>query len=374
MEPVSPPLKILQIVSGTDVNGALVHCRLLSRELSRRGHDVTIACRTESWLWSQLDDCSLRLVTCEMERWPLAGLRRFADWIRRERFDVLHTHMSSAHMFGIIMKRLTGVPVVATAHSRHVQPWWRLNDRVIANSKSTASFQQRINLVNRCQIATINCFVDTTKFREPGKNVYRAIRRQWRFKPDTRVIVIAGAAVPYKGHMYLFQGLPEMIRQIPDLRVVVVGRFKRGEWYTDRLRKYLVQENLFKRVKWIGRRNNMHEILSAADVVAIPSIVESFGMVALESMAAGTPVVATATGGLKELIDHENDGLLVPARDSGALAKSVLRLFSDPELREKLIAGGQKTVANRYAPEKLTRQIEHVLWQACQPTNSRSAA
>lgn len=321
-----------------------------------------------------MDDSPVRLVTCRMRRWPLAELYRFANWIRREKFDVIHTHMSSAHMFGVIMKRMTGVPVVATAHSRHIQPHWRLNDHVIANSAATQRYQQRVNLVQSRRISTIHCFVDTCKFCEPDPVIYRGLRRQWHFQPDTRVMVIAGDVVPHKGHLFLFQCLPRLMRRYDDLRLVVVGRFQRRESYTRKLRNFLLQEGILKRVKWIGRRDNMHEILGAADLVIVPSIVESLGMIALESMAVGTPVIASRTGGLIELIEHERNGLLVPAKNSQAIGESVVRILDDLAFTRKLIAGGKQLVDQRFSPAVLARQVEDVLQQVAVDKTTPSKA
>lgn len=309
-----------------------------------------------------------------MKRWPLGELRRFANWVRRERFDVLHTHMSSAHMYGILLKQMTGIPVVATAHSRHVQPYWRLNDHVIANSGATRRFHRRVNRVRRDQISTIHCFVDTDRFCDPEPNIYRAIRRQWRFPATTRVIVMGGDVVPHKGHAYLFQALPELTQRFPDLRVVLVGRFRRGESCTNRLRQYLLDHQLYKRVKWIGRRNNMHEMLAAADLVAIPSLVESFGMVALESMAVGTPVIASQTGGLAEWIEHRRNGILVPPRNADAIAQAATELLEDAELRQTLISGGKQLVTTRFSPAALTRAIESVFHQVAHKGNRKHVA
>ncbi|MGI9515887.1 MAG: glycosyltransferase family 4 protein [Pirellulaceae bacterium] len=357
----SQSLKILQIASGTDVNGALVHCHLLCRELVRRGHDVTLVCRRRSWLWGRLSDVSLRLVDCEMNRWPPGELRPMADWIRRERFDVMHTHMSRAHMFGIVMKHLTGVPVVATAHSRHFQPHWHLNDRVIANSEATRRFHRRVNQLSPRLMETIHCFIDLDRFTTAHPQIGRALRRQWHFEPDTRVIVVAGDVVPLKGHRYLFDSLPQLIQRYPDLRLVVVGRFYRPESCTRRLRRFQLEHGLERRVKWIGRRDNMHEVLAAADLVVIPSIIESLGMVALESMAAGTPVIASQTGGLTELIVDRHNGLLVPPRDSGAITTAVSELLDDQELARNIRDNGMRWVHERFSPAVLTTQIERVL-------------
>lgn len=368
------PLKILQLTSGTHVNGALVHCKLLSSHLARRGHQVTIGCRKNSWLWKELAEQPVRVVTCQMKRWPLDNLTRFADWIRRERFDVIHTHMSSAHMFGIIMNRMTGVPVAATAHCRHVQPWWRLNNVVIANSESTYRFHRRVNWVPNRQITKVHPFIDNEKFQPPDLHMYRAMRREWRFALDTQVIVIAGDVVSHKGHYYLFETLPQLLAKFPKLRVVVVGRFRRGEAYTNRLRRFLVDHQLYNKVKWLGRRDNMQDVLGAADVVAIPSLVESFGMVALESMAVGTPVVASDTGGLRELIKHQQNGLLIAPKDSQRMATAIEDLLSHPELRDRLTTGGRQMIEQCFSPDRLIDQIETVLYEATCVEKNRIAA
>ena len=357
------PLKILQLVSGTDVNGALVHCRLLARELAKRGHLVSIGCRAGSWLWNQMDDSSVRLITCDMKRRPVSRMQSFADWIRREKFDVMQTHMSSANLFGVLMKQMTGVPVVATAHSRHIQPHWRFNDHVIANSAVTQRYMRRVNRVNPQRLTTVHCFVDDEKFREQETIIYRGLRRQWRFQLDARVVVIAGDVVPHKGHWYFFQCLPDLLKRFPDLQVVVVGRFKRDEKYTQKLRRFLLQHRILNRVKWIGRRNNMQEVLSAADLAVIPSLVESLGMVALECMAVGTPVVASRTGGLIELIENEQNGLLVPAKNPQAIGQAVTRLLKCEQLQTELVAGGKSVVATRFSTDVLVRQVEAVLRQ-----------
>ena len=228
--------------------------------------------------------------------------------------------------------------------------------------------------MKKSRIATIPCFVDLDKFRPPERRIVRGIRRQWRFAADTRVIVVAGDVVPHKGHSYLFRSLPSLVRQFDDLRVVVVGRFKRGESCTDRLRRFQLQNGLLRRVKWIGRRNNMHEILAAANVVAIPSIVESLGLVALESMAVGTPVVASDTGGLSELIRHEHSGLLVRPANPEAIGNAVAKLLHDPELGERLVRNGRTHVADSFSPAVVTRKIVHQLNRAVRSRRQRKAA
>ncbi len=358
-------LKILQIISGRQVNGALVHCKLLTERLVRRGHDVTVMCRPDSWIWDQLNEINARVVLSEMNRWPLTELWRASRWVQREGFDVMHTHMSRAHAYGVLLRRLSGVPVVATAHNRYVQLHWRLNDRVIANSEATRQFHCRYNRVLQHKVSTIHCFVDLPRFAKLNPRSRMRMRRSWRVQEHQPVIGIVGDVVARKGHWYLFNSLPGLLRQFPDLLLVVTGRFKRNEPYVKKLRRYLLKHQLVGKVKWLGRRDNIPEIMSALDVLVVPSLEEPMGMVPLEAMAAGTPVIAARTGGLIEVVKHEVNGILVPVKDARSIETAVARLLSDAELGRAVSSRGLKWVHNQFSPPVLSEKIEQTLITAC---------
>lgn len=353
-------LKILQITSGLEVNGALEHCRLLSRQLARHGHSVTIALRRGSWLWKHVDQLPVQMIECDMNRWPLTDLARMADWVKSHGFDVMHTHMSRAHLYGILLRQMSGVPVVATSHAQYYQPHWYFNDHVIANSESTLRHQRRYNLVPRSRSTRIHCFVDLERLSAVDAHWRTGMRNQWHVDGAQKVIGIVGDVVPYKGHIFLFRALPELVRRFPGLRVIVVGRFHRKEACTRKLRRFQLENGLERHVRWIGRRDNMHMVLSGVDVVAVPSLVESMGMVAVEAMSAGRPVVAARTGGLTDLVFHEENGLLVPPADPHSLADALTRLLSDDKLSKELADNGREWVRANLDPETLTRQIEDI--------------
>lgn len=353
-------MRILQINSGTEINGAIMHTYLLSRQLRELGHDVSVVCRPGFWLWNHLDGTGVERVASQMVRRPLEILR-IARHVRRQQIDVIHTHMSRAHMFGLLLRMATGVPCVATAHNRHFQLHWRWNDFVIANSQATREFQIRVNRVSPARIQTVYCYSDLSRFQAVNAETRRRTRRELGINDQRPLIGIIGEVVKRKGHIYLIRALPEILRAYPDAQIALVGRFKRRERETQALRDFLAEQRLYRKIIWIGRRNNVQDFLAAMDVCVVPSIEEPLGLVAIEAQAAGTPVVVSDTGGLTEIVTHEQNGLVVPVKDSSAIAANVVRLLRDPDFATQLVANGRASVAERFAPEKLVLQVVDVL-------------
>ena len=94
------PLKILQLISGRNINGALTYCKFLSEHLIARGHEVTILCRSNSWMEEEPVP-GVKIFNSEMNRSP-GEIGRIRDWVKAEKFDLLHSHMTRAHAFGVL--------------------------------------------------------------------------------------------------------------------------------------------------------------------------------------------------------------------------------------------------------------------------------
>ncbi|WP_148618763.1 glycosyltransferase family 4 protein [Mariniblastus fucicola] len=351
-------MKILQVISGREINGALTYCKYLSEMLAARGHDVTILCRRNGWL-EQTGVKGVRFINCEMNRKP-SDVGRIANWMRHEGIDVLHTHMSRAHAFGVLLKMTSGVPVIATAHNRSFQIHWRMNDFVIANSQATMDYQRRVNRVGSSNLEKVLCFTDLQRFKGvTPRDVYR-VKRQLKVNPDEFLCGCVGEIIKRKGQVYLFQALRQIIEAIPNFKLVLLGRFRREEPYTQKLRSILLSEGLQGRVKWLGLRENIQDFMTAFDLLAVPSIEEPLGLVAVESLAAGTPVVATRTGGLPEIVKHQRCGLLVPPRNPGALAKSIIELAKNEPARRSMGLAGQEFVYEEFDTERLCERVEQI--------------
>jgi len=352
-------LKILQVISGKTVNGAMTYCKFVSQQLTALGHEVTILGRPDGWIRDNVDS-SIQFLPSELSRSP-SEISRVAKWVKANHIDVVHTHMSRGHAFGVLLRMMTGVPVVATAHNQSFQLHWRMNDYVIANSQATYDYQRRINRVANRQMETVHCFTDLERFKHVKPLDVTIVRRQMRLKGDEFLVGVVGEVVARKGHLYLFEALSRVVKEIPKLKLVLLGRFNRNEAYVKKLRAIQLRDKIFCHVKWLGLRWNIQDFMAAFDLTVVPSVEEPLGLVALESMAAGTPVVASDTGGLPEIVRPGENGLLVPPKSPGALADAIIKMATASESeRQRLGDNGRQMVQVEFDPQLLTRQVESV--------------
>jgi glycosyltransferase involved in cell wall biosynthesis len=350
-------MRIMEIVSGDWVNGAVSHCALLTRELARRGHVVTLVCRPRAWIAEQLADEPVEVVFSDMRRFPPRELRRVAAEIRRRRIDVVHTHMSRAHFFGVLLRLFAGVPSVATAHSQLLQPHWMFNDLVIAVSEATRRFHHRFNLVRSKRIVTIHNFVPHAAAAAELEAGRREMRASLDVPDDALLLGIVGTILPSKGHLYLIRALPKILSAAANVRLAVVGTHESPE-YVDLLRQEAKRLGVESKIAWIGHREDVPIVMSAFDVCVVASLKENLPQVVLEAMAAGVPVVATAVGGIPECVLSGETGVLVPPRDSNALAEALVGLLRNAALRGALGAAGRRRVQDHFSPESQVPLVE----------------
>ena len=358
-------MKILQIISGRNVNGAVLYCKLLSEQLAARGHDVTILARKGCCLARYFSDgqSNIRYEESNLNRFPPGQLRKYARQVNQNGYDLVHTHMSRANTFGILLKMMTGVPVIATAHANHFHPHWQVCDQIIANSQATYDYQKRINRIPTHKLSMVHCFTNLDRVHSVTDRSIHVVRRQLRLRGGEFLVGIVGEVVKRKGHLTLFRAMKEIVKQVPNFKLVILGRFHRDEAYIRQLRGLLIQEGLFQRTKWLGLRENVQDFMATFDLCVVPSNVEPLGLVAIESLAAGTAVVATDVGGLPEVVDHGESGLLVPPNKPQLFAEAVIRLAKDNEFRELCGEIGKVRMFERFAPNRLTSQVEQIYSQ-----------
>ncbi len=273
---------------------------------------------------------------------------------------MIHTHMSRAHFFGVMLRLASGLPCVATAHSRHVQLHWRFNDLVIAVSEATRRYHQRWNRVTAERIVTIPNSVNRQRLETAAAPQRARVRAELGLDDSWILLGTIGSVIPRKGILYLVRALPQVLAAAPRTRLAIIneGGFK---GYTAKVRATIRRLGLENHVLWLGPGNHVPRLLPALDLYVLPSLEESLPMAVLEAMATGLPVVATSVGGVPECILPGETGVLVPPADCAALGGAVVRLLKDPAERRRLGNAAQCDIRKRFSPDGQTGQIETAL-------------
>ena len=355
-------MRIIEIIAGAGVNGAIQHGLLLSRELAQRGHAVTVVCRPDGWLRRELASGPVAVVESDLHRWPVDELWRVAGIARRQRVEVLHTHSSRAHIFGVLLCWLSGVPCVATAHAESRHWHWMLNDRIIAVSEATRRFLRANTFVSHSRIEVIPNFVCHSRFGTVPPETRARLRASFGIEPSTPLLGFVGSLFEGKGWHDLVRVFSRVHLTEPNARLLVVGDGAAN--YRAMLESEATQLGVAPHVIWAGQRFDIPEVLTALDIFVSPSLKETFGLAVLEAMAAGLPVVAVAVGGVPELVRHGETGILVPLGDDDAMLGAILALIRDENRRRKLGKTGQRHAREHFSAEIQMPRIEAVFARA----------
>jgi glycosyltransferase involved in cell wall biosynthesis len=352
-------MRILEVVAGVGVNGAVLHARLIASELKRRGHEITLVCLPNSWVGKQLAEEDVTIIHSDMRRRPNDDLRRIANLCRDQQIDVIHTHMTKAHNFGVMLRMRSGIPCVAAAQNRSMQLHWMWNDKVIAVSEATRRYHRWFNLVRNSKIDVVHNFIDDRQFEDLDSRARRPLRARWGVPGDVPAMAVVGDVIPRKGAIHLIRALPAILHQAGDVRVFMVG--PNYGTYHKRVRAEAERLGVADQVIWLGHRKDVPRVLTAADVFVLPTLEDNLPLAILEAMALGLPVVSTRVGGIPECVISGVTGEVVRPRNAKALAAALVPLLQDAELRQKYGAAGRKLMQERFSVESQVPQIETIL-------------
>ncbi|MCP4191260.1 MAG: glycosyltransferase family 4 protein [Planctomycetaceae bacterium] len=350
-------MRIIEMVSGTAVNGAVVTCLEITRAMLDLGHEVTLVCRPNSWIAEQLEG-EVDIVYSSLKRWPTHELRRVASIARDRQIDVIHTHMSSANFFGVLLRRFWGIPCVATANNRYIQLHWMFNDHVVAASEATRKFHQRYNLVPKRRIEVVYNFIDDRRFHHVPADAGLCFRQSLDIDEDALLIGAVGDVLQRKGLLYLVKALPRIIAEIPRAHLVSVGYQKKPyiNVVLDEAKRLGVQD----RITWAGYRNDVVNVMSGIDVMTLPTLEDNLPLAILEAMACSVPVVASNVGGIPECVIDGQTGYLVPPAQPQPLVTALTNVLGDQEHRLALGAAGRQRIRENFSRESQLDRIEQV--------------
>ena len=360
------PLRIAMMVSGPGINGAIVHALILTRYLARRGHKLLLLHRPDAWIARQSGLNEVELFETSFGRSP-RELTRVTRRLNGFGAEIVHTHMSSAHTYGMLTRILSRRPVVATAHSQSIQLHWRFNNIVIATSPGAAEHHRRRNLVPQSALRVQANFIETTRFPELTEERRRAARREFGFGDDVFVIGSVGFIDDRKNQLDLAQALGRIVRKAPQARLLLVG----GEdaAYGAEIRSTAERLGVGRHIVFTGPRQDIAHVLAAMDAFALVSRKETGPLAVLEAMASALPVLATRIGMLPDFVRDGDAGYVVDVGDVPAIADRLTAMALAPDRRKTMGRAAQKIVRDEYDVEIAGPRIEAILAEAAQMKN-----
>jgi glycosyltransferase involved in cell wall biosynthesis len=357
-------MRITQILSGREMNGAVRHCFMLCDALAERGHEVTLVHRPQLQTGREVS-ARVCCVAAGFAHDP-SGPREMAAIVGAAGAQVMHTHMSDAHAMGAILRVWRKVPSVATAHSRTVQLHWAFNDLVIAPSEPTARFHNRVNLVSRARIRTIPNFIDVAAIRPATFERRQTMRRKLGIADDTVVIVSVGNVVDYKRQSDLVRSFSRLVQFGVRCRLLLAGGLvDPGE--VARVRREIRNGDVEPFVHLLGFTPDARDLLAAADIYAMSSRREEMPVAVLEAMAAGLPIVGPRVGGMPELVVDDLNGWLVGAGDVDELTIRLAALVGDLELRRQFGRESRERVVAGFSADPIVDCVEAALREVARP-------
>jgi len=352
------------------VGGLARHCWGLSRALARKGIEVHIITLEfpDTPLEEEVDGVKVHRVKIEIGNpnflvWVLLFnhfMEKKAGLLTQEvgEFDIIHVHDWLTTLAGISLKHTLNKNLVLTLHSTEIGrsgelsspdsstkdsiEWWGTYEAkyVITVSDSLRSEVIGHFKVPEWKVVAIPNGIDIYVFK---RNVDRnRVRARYGVEPNDKLILTVGRLVPQKGFHFLIQAIPKVLMKHPNVKLVIVG----DGWMRSQLEDLIRGLGLMGKVITTGfiSDSELIDLYLSADVLVVPSLYEPFGMVALEGMAAGLPVIVSSVGGLRQIVEHDKTGVWVYPGDINSIAWGIDYVLSNPD-HARMLANNAKRKA-----------------------------
>ncbi len=303
---------------------------------------------------------------------PLQDWRTFVLlWIlmQQEKPDIVHTHSSKAGFLGRWAAWFAGVPlIVHTPHGHvffgHFNPIMSgifllvekitalITDCMVALTEGEKKDYIELSIIQPERIDIIHSGVDIDRYLATQVNIENK-KRSIGLNSKSLIVGTVGWLLPIKGPMHLLNAMIKIWQSLSDVQLVYVGKGDQEE----ALKQQAMKMGVSDKVKYLGWRDDVHELMPLFDLFALPSMNEGMGRVLVEAMAAGKAVVASNVGGIPDLVHHGQNGFLVEPGDVAGLSAAIEKLLADQNLRREMGKRGQ-AMAYNFSESKMIKKID----------------
>ncbi|MBI5788269.1 MAG: glycosyltransferase family 4 protein [Candidatus Schekmanbacteria bacterium] len=370
-------IKVVHIITRLDRGGSAENTLLTVIGLNKARYEVSLisGCSQNppQILMNQLAESGIKFIVIndlvrEISPWrDIKAMLTIRRLIRGA--DIVHTHTSKAGIVGRWAAFAAKVPhTVHTPHGHVFYGYYNriitrffillerisasVTDKIICLTKKEAEDYTTLGIGGLQKYMVIHSGVKLDNFRATSDSG-RLLREKLHIPLQAKIVGSLGRLEEVKGYKYFVEAASVIADQFPAVYFLLAGDGARRAELSEQCNRRELQ----KRFIFYGWQEDAATVMSVMDIFILPSLNEGMGRVLVEAMSMGKPIVATAVGGVPELIKHEQNGILVPPKDAQALACAVTRLLKNPELADK-IASNTKRDVDQYSAQKMLEKIE----------------
>lgn len=373
-------IKIAHVVTRLDWGGPPDIIRLICKSLDPEKFDVTIivgstgypSLKTQRFL-SEYSVITIPQLQREVNPAnDITALFRLYYLLREKKFDIVHTHTAKAGALGRIAARFAGVPrIIHTSHGHNFYGYFGpfKSKLVIMIERFLTHFTGRITALTELEkrdlasyqvaqpdkVVVINSGIELDQFRKVTIDSIRK-REELGISRDSLVVGMIGRLEPVKGSEYFIEAIHEVSKKIPDAEFLVVGEGSLRHKLISQCKKLKISE----KVTFTGWREDIQDILAILDVLTLPSLNEAVGRILIEAGACGIPVVATNVGGIPEVVQNGETGILVSPHNSNELARALISLLENEEERLSMGEAAKYWVDDKCSASRMVKRFSEL--------------
>ncbi|MBN2119682.1 MAG: glycosyltransferase family 4 protein [Candidatus Omnitrophica bacterium] len=377
-----PKVRLLHIITRMDRGGSSQVTLSTVSRLDKKRFDVTLMSGSlndpDKEILNILENSGVRLILIpDLVRdisllKDVKALWRIHRFISKEGFDIVHTQTSKAGFLGRWAAKLAGVRIIIHAPHGHVfygYFGWCKSRLIIFLEKLTALITDKIitltqkgkddhvlyGIAKPDKFIPIHNGINLEEFTDSGKDMVGE-KKKLGLPLDCPVIGTVTRFEPVKANRYFIDSLPRVVEKFPNIKVLLAGE---GSQRRD-LQRRVENLSLSNNVIFMGMRKDIPQVLRVMDLFVLSSLNEGLGICLLEAQAMGLPVVATAVGGVPEVVKDGITGILVNARDPKALAEAIIKILDDNSLRRHMSEEAKKFVKDKFSLEQMIEKISRL--------------
>lgn len=372
-------IKVAQIITRLDRGGSTDVVLLIASKLNQIGYQTTLI---SGFTVDPPENMEEYISRAGVKRICIHRLRReinpFNDFlalvklyriIRKEKFDIVHTHTSKAGLLGRMAAWLARTPIIFHHPHGHVFYGYfgsLTSKAIILMEKLSALFTDRIFTLTELgkkdhikfkigpaeKFLPVYCGIELSKFSDVKIDPVQK-KKEFEISPHELVVGMVARLVPVKGCEYFIKACAQVKKEISNTKFMLIGDGP----MKDELKRLSSQLGISESIIFTGNRNDVPELLNIFDLFVLSSLNEGLGRVLIEAQACGKPVVATNVGGIPEVVKDGQTALLVPSKNVSRLAQAVVSLLKDESRARKMGEAGRKWVDAKFSSELMMEKI-----------------